>query len=265
MTQSIPFIKMHGIGNDFVVMDLQRMPLSLTPPLITRICNRHTGIGCDQLVTLAAATQPEAAVLVRFYNPDGSESGACGNATRCVAHYLMQQGNTTQVTLQTAHGLLACAMSGDQVMVNMGQATVETLHLTHDGITDGVAVSIGNPHLILAVDDVDAYPVAQLGTVLEHHALFPQRVNVNFVQVLDRHSVKLRVWERGAGETLACGSGACATAVAAFRRGWTGHHVRVQLPGGELNIDVNEDNTVYMTGSVAYVFAGTYQAEYDHE
>jgi len=258
MASRVFFTKMHGIGNDFVIIDRRTTTVTLTVPLIQALCDRHKGIGCDQLVTIDPPTHPDSSACICFYNPDGSESGACGNATRCIAHKLMQERHTDRVTLQTIHGLLSCALSGEQVMVNMGKAIIENLHLTADGITDGIAVHIGNPHLVINVDALDSYPLAETGSILEHHPLFPARVNVNFVEVLDRHTIKLRVWERGAGETLACGSGACATVVAALRRGWTGHHVRVLLPGGALSIDVQEDNTVYMTGDVAYVFEGTW-------
>lgn len=254
----VSFSKMHGIGNDFVIIDQRIAPVTLTVPLIRALCHRHKGIGCDQLVTIDKPTHLQAMAYVRFYNPDGSESGACGNATRCVAHTLMREHKLDQVTLQTQHGLLACAMSGQQVTVNMGQATIDNLHLNAEGIEDGIVVQIGNPHLVMKVDHVDAYPLIKIGSSLEHHRLFPNRVNVNILEILDRHTIKLRVWERGAGETLACGSGACASTVAALRRGWTGHHVRVLLPGGELSIDVRDDNTVYMTGDVAYVFEGTW-------
>jgi diaminopimelate epimerase len=272
MAQRISFIKMHGLGNDFVIIDLRKASIALSVSLIQAICNRHTGIGCDQLVTIEAASLPGANVLVKFYNADGSESGACGNASRCVAHILMKELQTAQIKLQTTHRILACATSGTEVAVNMGVATLEwkaiplskeidTLHINEAGIKDGVAVNIGNPHLVVQVPDLEGYDVATQGAALEQNFLFPERANINFVQVLDRHRLKLRVWERGAGETLACGSGACATVVAAYKRGWTGHHVTVELPGGTLTINVQDNNMVQMIGPVAYVYEGSFNPE----
>jgi diaminopimelate epimerase len=273
MTQDISFIKMHGIGNDFVIIDLRHTSILLSPTLIRAICHRQTGIGCDQLVTLEPATMQDAHAWVKFYNNDGSESGACGNASRCVAHYLMQKNQTSQTILQTSHDrLLRCAMDGDQVAVNMGAASLEwqsiplskpvdTLHINEPGIEEAVAVNIGNPHLVLKVNDINHCDIATKGPHLEHHPLFPQRANINFAQIIDRHHIKLRVWERGAGETLACGSGACATAVAAYKRGWVGHHVRVDLPGGTLTIDVQDDNNIHMIGPIAYIFEGSFRVE----
>lgn len=272
MTQDIPFIKMHGLGNDFVIIDLSYVGITLSSPLIQAICNRHTGIGCDQLVTMEPASKHEATALVKFYNSDGTESGACGNASRCVAHLLIKKSQQDQVILQTAHGLLHCAKNGDQITINMGSASLDwqviplskkldTLHINEPGIHDGVAVNIGNPHLVLFMTDIASLNLQKLGSDLECHSLFPERANINFAQIINSNHIKLRVWERGAGETLACGTGACATVVAAYQRGLSGHHVQVDLPGGTLTIDVQDLHRIHMTGPVAHVFNGTYVAE----
>lgn len=272
MTHDIPFIKMHGLGNDFVIIDRTALSMTISSSLIQAICNRHTGIGCDQLVTIEPATNPDASIWVRFYNNDGSKSGACGNATRCVAHLYIQKLQKSQIILQTDERLLRCAIDGDQVAVNMGGATldwqsiplskkVDTLHIHDSDINDGVAVNVGNPHLVLFTSSLETIDIQHLGANLEQHPLFPERANINFAQVLDRHHVKLRVWERGTGETLACGTGACATAVAAYQRGLTGHHVRVDLPGGTLTIDVQDIKNIHMIGPVTYVFEGVFTPE----
>jgi diaminopimelate epimerase len=268
--QARPFLKMHGLGNDFVVFDARRQPLSLTTANVRAIADRHTGIGCDQLIVIEPAPQADADVFMRIYNADGDEVGACGNASRCVAWLLMQEHDRRGVRIATASGIVSAeAASGTAIAVDMGVVRcawqeiplaepADTLHL---GITalplhDPVAVSVGNPHAVFFVDDADAVPLAIVGPVIERHPLFPQRTNVEAAAVLSRERIRLRVWERGAGITRACGTGACAAAVAACRRGLTGRRVTVDLDGGSLAVEWRDDDHVIMTGPASLSFTG---------
>ena len=270
----IPFHKMHGAGNDFVVLDEREQPLALTPAAIARLADRRTGIGCDQLVLLQTPDEgPDGGpgggdVRVRFFNPDGSEAGACGNASRCVALLVAGDAFNRTLRLRTNAGLLpARVLEPGLVEVDMGppglewhdlplaQAT-DTLHLPLPG--DPAGCSMGNPHATLF--DNDGEP-SVLGAALEHDELFPERANIGFARILSPDRMRLRVWERGAGLTLACGSGACAAVVNAARRGLTGRRVAVEMPGGLLEIDWGADDHVRMTGPAIVSFTG--QVELD--
>ncbi|MBF0324666.1 MAG: diaminopimelate epimerase [Alphaproteobacteria bacterium] len=269
-TTGQPFIKMHGLGNDFVILDSRTHALALTPDRVRAVADRHTGIGCDQLIVIEPARNAVSDAWMTIYNPDGSQSGACGNATRCVAWLLMQESGGDKVVIETAAGLLDAERRGPLlVAVDMGPArldwrdiplaqAVDTLHLpiSTGPLVDPVGVSMGNPHAVFFVDDVEALDLAALGPVLEHHALFPERANIEIAQVLAPGRIRMRVWERGAGITRACGSGACAVAVAAARRGLMGRAAEVVLDGGTLAIEWLADNHVLMTGPVATSFAG---------
>jgi diaminopimelate epimerase len=264
------FRKMHGLGNDFVVIDARKGPVTLPPERIQEICDRNFGVGCDQLVTISLSDSAD--VFARFYNADGSESAACGNATRCVADIVMREQGSEACTVETGSGILACTRSeGDMITVNMGAPRLEwaqiplseerdtlMLQLAPESENPAVAVSMGNPHCVIFVDDVENTLVDRIGPNVETHPLFPERTNVEFVQVLEDGRLRQRTWERGAGETLACGSGACAVAVAAIRRELIeGREVEILLNGGSISIEWREaDNNVYMTGPVAYVFEG---------
>jgi diaminopimelate epimerase len=266
----LPFRKMHGLGNDFVVLDGRREPLALGPDAVTRLADRHFGIGCDQVIVLEPPSRPGADLRARFFNSDGSESGACGNGSRCVASLWLAETGKTAVRLETTAGTLACEAQEDgRITVDMGPARLEwseiplaraldTLHLplAVGGLTDPVAVGMGNPHAVFFVADLAAIDPAEAGPVVENHPFFPERTNVEFVQVLSPGVVRMRVWERGAGVTLACGTGACAAAVAAARRDLTGRRVRVILDGGPLDVEWRDDNRVLMTGPVATSFEG---------
>jgi diaminopimelate epimerase len=260
------FRKMHGLGNDFVVIDARGRRDPITPALARALGDRHRGIGFDQLVVIAP--DAEAGARVTFWNPDGSTAGACGNATRCVADLLMRETGREAVTLRSAFGLLRAARAGnDLVTVDMGVPQfdwraipladpADTLHLPLDG--DPAAVSMGNPHCVFFVPDAAAVPLAVFGPTIENHPLFPERCNVEVVQVIDRRTLRARVWERGAGITLACGSGACALAAAAIRRGLCDRQVAVHLDGGMLTLDWPADDAgIRMTGPVAHVFEGS--------
>jgi diaminopimelate epimerase len=265
------FVKMHGLGNDFVILDARASALALTPAAVRAIADRRRGIGCDQLIIIEAARGSTSDAWMTIYNPDGSESGACGNATRCVAWLLMGQNGSDRVVIETRAGLLDAEARGDKmVAVDMGPArldwrelplaeAVDTLHLgiAAGPLADPVGVSMGNPHAVFFVDDVGAVDLEAVGPGLEHHPLFPERTNVEIVQVLGPQTLRMRVWERGAGITQACGTGACATLVAAARRGLTGRKAEVVLDGGSLVIEWLPDDHVLMTGPVALAFSGT--------
>jgi diaminopimelate epimerase len=268
---SRPFIKMHGLGNDFVVIDARDRALALSAAEASAIADRRSGIGCDQLLILEKPAKPNLAdVFMRILNSDGSESGACGNGTRCVADLLMREMGRDKLVIETTAGLLdAERATGGRISVDMGLAKLDwrdiplkeacdTNHvpLALGPLKDPVAVNMGNPHAVFFVDDVAKIDLAALGPVLEHHAIFPERANIEVAQLIGPDKIRLRVWERGAGITLACGSGACATAVAASRRGLTGRKAIIVLERGELEIEWLKDGHVLMTGPVAVSFTG---------
>ena len=264
----LPFIKMHGAGNDFVVIDSRaRGEAMVTAALARALGDRNRGVGFDQLAEIRPAPEGQDGVdfTLDFWNTDGSRAGACGNATRCVSDYVMRDLGKDAVTLITQRGTLRAERLKDgRVNVNMGQPQldwaevplshpVDTAQLPLDGAP--VAVGMGNPHCVFFVPDADMADVAGLGPRIEHAPLFPERTNVEFASLTGPDRLRMRVWERGAGITLACGSGACATAVAAHLRGLTGRRVTLDLDGGVLEIDWREDG-VWMTGPVALVFEG---------
>ena len=265
------FLKMHGCGNDFVVFDERAGPLGLTLRRAAAIANRRTGVGCDQFITIEPPPPGSGAdAFMRIRNPDGAEAGACGNATRCVAALLAKETGRAMQVIHTAAGNLPSELLADgRVRVDMGPArlgwsdiplarAMDTLHLDlADGpVADPAAASMGNPHATFFVTDVETLPVAELGPRLEHDKLFPQRANIGFAEIRAPDRMRLRVWERGAGLTLACGSGACAAVVNAHRRGLAYRCVVVQMDGGELEIEWREDGHVLMTGPVATSFTG---------
>ncbi|MXU64540.1 diaminopimelate epimerase [Oceanomicrobium pacificus] len=259
----LPFRKMHGLGNDFVVIDARVGDDPMTPARARAIGDRHFGVGFDQLAVILP--DETAAARVVYWNADGTTSDACGNATRCIAHLLMAESGADALLLRTGRGLLECAdAGGGLVRVNMGPPQtgwrdiplardVDTLALPLDGAP--VATGMGNPHCSYFVEAADAIDLATLGPETEHHPLFPERTNVQVVQVTGPDRLRVRVWERGVGPTLASGSSACAVTVAAVRRGLTGREVAVELDGGTLQVAWREDG-VWMTGPVATVFEG---------
>jgi diaminopimelate epimerase len=261
------FTKMHGCGNDFVVFDERAGSLGLTPARAAGISDRRTGVGCDQFIAIEALPPgANADVFMRIRNPDGGEAGACGNATRCVAHLLAAETGLDRLVIRTVAGDLPADILADgRVRVDMGTArldwsdvplsrAMDTLHLALPG--DPAACSMGNPHATFFVPDVAVVNMAEVGPALEHDRLFPERANIGFVQALAPGRLRLRVWERGAGLTLACGSGACAALVNAHRRGLAERRATVIVDGGELEIDWREDGHVLMTGPVAIAFTG---------
>lgn len=263
------FMKMHGLGNDFVIFDLRSGALAPDPALIPRVADRRRGIGCDQLVFVRQDSAADAEL--EFYNADGSRSDACGNATRCVARWLMDENASDSVSLRTGHRLVrAERLVGGGTSVNMGQPEtlwheiplarqVDTDHLPIDG--DPVATGMGNPHMTFFVPDLAAVDIEEWGKRHEHHPLYPERANVELVQVLSRDAVRALIWERGAGRTPASGSCSCALVVAAIRRGLTGRSVTVHLEGGMLQIDWRADG-VWMDGPTTYVADGFLRPEW---
>jgi len=277
--RKMPFRKMHGLGNDFVVLDVRRTALDLTLARRRAIADRRLGVGCDQLIVLEPPTERGADVFMRIYNPDGGEAGACGNATRCVASVLMDERKTDQVTVQTISGLLESQKTGrganglPVISVDMGPAGLDwrdipvreacdTNHMPVGlgPLQDPVGTNMGNPHATFFVDNAAAVPLAELGPKLEHDPFFPERANIGVAQRVGDGRLRLRVWERGAGITLACGSGACAAVVAASRRGLVDRKAEVILEQGSLAVEWLRDNHVLMTGGIAIAFTGELDA-----
>jgi diaminopimelate epimerase len=265
------FIKMHGLGNDFVVLDARDRALAIDAAAARAIADRHRGVGCDQLVLIERAQRDGAAAFMRIRNADGGEAEACGNAARCVAALLMHESGARAVTIDTAAGLVAAAAGDDgAVTVDMGAPRLDwrdiplaraedKLHvaLAAGPLGDAVCTSMGNPHATFFVADADAIDLAALGPRLEHDPLFPARANIGVAQVLAPDRIRLRVWERGAGITPACGTGACAALVAANRRGLAGRRAAIRADGGALVVEWRADGRVMMTGPVAVSFRGT--------
>jgi len=266
---TISFRKMHGLGNDFIVLDERSQALGLTDADAARLADRHRGIGADTIVLLRKPDQPGADISVRFVNADGGEISTCGNASRCVAMLLFAETGRDHVRIATKAGLLDAWVDGDRVAVDMGRphlawseipvaAETDTLNLPPaGGLAGAVGVNMGNPHAVFFVPDAEAIDVAGQGRAVEIDPLFPERTNVEFATVLGPDRIRMRVWERGVGITQACGSGACATLVAAARRGLTGRKATLQLDGGDLTIEWRDDDHVIMTGPAALAFTGT--------
>jgi len=267
----VQFLKMHGCGNDFVVLDERRGALGITPTRAAAIADRRTGVGCDQFIVIEPPpANADADAFMRIRNPDGSEAGACGNATRCVAYLLAHEtGRLTQIIRTSSGDLRAEVLADGSVRVDMGPAKLDwseiplarpmdTLHLdlALGPLSDPAAASMGNPHATFFVGDLSDLPVAELGPRLEYDPLFPERANIGFAHVLAPDRIRLHVWERGAGLTLACGSGACAALVNAHRRGLTGRRATLEMDGGDLTIEWRSDGHVLMTGPVATAFTG---------
>jgi len=272
---ALSFRKMHGLGNDFVVIDGRSGSLVLTEANVRAIGDRKTGVGFDQLIVIEPTATPGATAFMRIYNPDGSEAGACGNASRCVAWLLMGESGGDKAVLETISGLLPANRAGELITVDMGAARLgwqeipvaaecDTLHMpvTVEGYSAPVGTNMGNPHATFFVPDADAVDLARVGPLLEHHAFFPNRANIGFVSVKDRQHIRFRVWERGAGITRACGSGACAALVASVRRGLVDRKAEVMMDGGPLTIEWREsDGHVLMTGPIATSYSGTLAPE----
>ena len=274
MTMTLNFTKMHGLGNDFVVIDAINQSVSLSPQQIRQLADRHFGIGCDQLLLVEAATTTAADFRYRIYNADGGEVEQCGNGARCFMQFVRDQGLTdkSQLQVETAGGPLQLIQQADgQISVDMGVPRLEPADIPFvapgrervyaldvlDRHLEIMAISMGNPHAVLLVDDIETAPVASIGPAIENHPHFPERVNVGFMQIVNNDCIRLRVFERGAGETLACGSGACAAVVAGRLRAQLAESVKVILNGGELVVSwAGEGEPVLMTGPATTVYQG---------
>ena len=267
------FTKMQGAGNDFVVVDAFSTPISLTSSQIKKIANRYFGVGCDQLLMVETTTTPNVDFRYRIFNADGGEVEQCGNGARCFVRFVLDKGLTKkhEISVETASGIISLKLQNDnQVTVNMGAPRFEPAQIpflaekrqatyalqANKHAVSVAVVSMGNPHAVTLVDNVETANVAELGPLIEAHASFPQRVNAGFMQVVNPHEIKLRVYERGSGETLSCGSGACAAVVSGIQMGLLQSPVTVSTCGGELNIDWQGD-AVMMTGPAEIVFEGT--------
>ncbi len=247
---------MHGLGNDFVIFDAREENIILSQDDMALIADRHWGVGADMIVILDHSENAD--ILAYNFNADGSESGACGNATRCVADIIMSETGKQECTIELTYGILNCKKVGDLlVQVDMGEPkNVRDLDLSHGSVSNPVAVNMGNPHLVFFVDNFDGISVEKLGVYFETHENFPSKTNVEFVQAIDKTHLIQKTWERGVGLTQACGSGACAVIVAAHRRGLVERKAQIELDGGVLDMELTGDNHVLMSGAVAYVFEG---------
>jgi diaminopimelate epimerase len=270
----VKFSKMHGLGNDFVVIDLVTQTGRIRPERVRELSDRHFGIGFDQLLVVERPSRPDVDFRYRIYNADGSEVENCGNGARCFARFVNEQMLTGKqdIRVETANGIIELHLTNDsQVMVDMGPAILTPAdipmiaeqfmpeyqrHVAGIGDVRFGAVSMGNPHAVIRVNDLDNAPVQQWGPIIESCEYFPNRVNVGFMQVINSHAIRLRVFERGSGETLACGTGACAAVVSGQLRGWLEPGVTVSLPGGELTIDWDGKSSVRMTGPAVTVYDG---------
>lgn len=271
----LKFSKMHGLGNDFIVIDAIRQSVSLTTAQVRFLADRHFGIGCDQLLLVENSDHADVDFRYRIFNADGGEVSQCGNGARCFARYVYDHGLTekTTIAVETASGVIYPTLQhDDQISVDMGQprflpeqvpfkvdeaANTYMLAIEPGHQVEIAALSMGNPHAVMLVDDVDTAPVLEIGPLIEAHPQFPERVNAGFMQLISHDAIKLRVYERGAGETSACGTGACAAVVSGIRRGLLARDVTVQLPGGQLQISwPDEQASVTMTGPATHVFDG---------
>lgn len=272
--RAIPFVKMNGLGNDFVIIDARDGPVRLAPDEIARIADRERGVGCDQLIMLEKSEAAD--LFMRIHNADGGEVSACGNASRCVAAMLFAEMGKSEAIIETRSGRLRAWPAGDgNVSVDMGVPRFDwrdiplaeefrdtrAIELQIGPIDAPIlhspsVVNVGNPHAIFWVEDVEAYDLARLGPMLENHPIFPERANISLAQVTAQDAITLRVWERGAGLTRACGTAACAAAVSAARKKLTGRHVAVTLPGGVLHVEWREDGRITMTGPVETEYEG---------
>jgi len=271
-TKRIPFIKMHGAGNDFVFVTRETTETEVSKPLAQHLLDRRYGVGGDQLLELIPGTSTNPPHL-KIWNPDGSIAEMCGNGVRAVAHYLQEfKGVNKDFTMMTDSGPKEIHFSDGKIEVDMGEPILEGKKIPTKYQGDVInhslkvkgktfkihALSMGNPHCVIFVENVKSFPVEKFGPLIEHHSFFPKRVNVEFAQVAKKEHVSARVWERGTGETLACGTGACAIAVAGVRVGLTGHEITVDLPGGQLGVRWANNNHVYLTGPAEVTFSGNY-------
>ena len=269
---TLPFWKMHGLGNDFVVVDARIENFNLTPEQIVRVADRKRGVGFDQMLVIGKPESKNADAFMHVINSDGTSDTICGNGTRCVAAFLMNEAGSDTATIETLAGDLHVVRDGDLIKVDMGTPLFEPAQIPYTGsdtlnaelIEDfptAVIVNVGNPHTVFFVDNADTVPLSEIGPRIENDPRFPKRTNVEFCHIIAPDKIRMRVWERGTGITEACGSGACSVMVAAFRRGLVGRKAEIILDGGSLFIELTEQNRVLMTGPAAFVFSGMLDAE----
>ncbi len=268
------FLKMHGLGNDFIVLDGRARTPKLTPDVARKLADRHTGIGCDQLIVIEPPRSTDGDAFMRILNSDGGEVEACGNAVRCIGAIVMDERGRDTARIETLAGPVAISAGPNGITADMGPARLlwseiplvremDTLSLAiEDGpLRHPVAVGMGNPHAVFFVDDVERVALAEIGPRIEHHPFYPKRTNVEIVELRGPKHLRVRVWERGAGITQACGTGACAALVGAHRRGLIGRAADIELDGGTLAVEWREDNHVLMTGPTAIAFTGDIDLE----
>jgi diaminopimelate epimerase len=266
-----PFVKMHGLRNDFIIVDGRKEPFNPSAEEIIRICDRHEGVGADELLIVEPSGNPAAYAFVRIINPDGQEVEACGNATRCIGWLLLKECNQKEIRIETLGGILACSFAGEnQVSVEMGKIKtlwqdipiseeMDTLHLNigTGPLRDPVGMNIGNPHAVFFVEDVDAVDLSKYGKILQTHPLFPEQANIGVAQLINPGTLKLSVWERPGNMTTACGTGACVAVAAAHRRGLTREkRMTVIMPAGSVVIELKRKHLAVMTGPVAFCYVG---------
>ncbi len=266
--KEIPFVKMHGLGNDFVIIDNRVFNYQFDKLQITKISDRKLGIGCDQFILIHGPDSGDA--RMQIFNKDGSEAEACGNGARCVAWLLMEEAGTKNIFIQTVSGILEAKLHDHmEVSVNMGKPKTDwheipmiiamdtnKLDIVIDDLANPSAVNVGNPHVVFFVDNLAEVEIEEVGRSIENHYYFPKKTNVNFAQVLDRNTIKLRTFERGVGLTLACGTGACASAQAAFNRNLIDRKVKVEQDGGDLQITIHSNRNIEMRGKIEKSFVG---------
>ena len=277
--RALPFYKMHGLGNDFVVFDARYGSLDVSEVFLRAVANRKRGVGCDQVIVLRLPQNAEADVHMSIYNMDGTQVGACGNATRCVAMILFQETKRDVCTIETIAGFLK-AWKDDTglIAVDFGKPTFDwkAIPLARDvdtvrapvsagALSAPCCVNVGNPHAVFFVPDVDAVPLAEVGPILETDPIFPERCNIEIAQILSPDRIRMRVWERGTGITEACGSGSCATLVAAVRRELSARRATIVLDGGELVIEWRDDDHIIMVGPAALSFTGAIAEDFGHD
>lgn len=265
----LQFTKMHGLGNDFIIFDGRKKKIAFTKVAIAKLSDRYTGVGFDQLLIIREPKKT-AHVYVEIYNANGNKVESCGNGIRCVAALMMEELGLDAVSLETMSGTTHAKHSGNEnISVNMGipkltwseiplqtKNDISDVNLVIDNLPRPVAVNMGNPHIIFFVDDIDTIEITRLGPVIENHPLFPQKTNVEFAQILDHNNIRMKVWERDAGMTMACGTGACAVGVASVLRGLSNNKIKVELDGGCLFIEWQDNKEVIMTGPISVVFTG---------
>lgn len=267
---ALKFIKMNGLGNDFVVIDGRDKSIEISLAQAQAIADRRRGIGCDQIILLEKS-DARADIKMRIRNSDGGEVEACGNASRCIAKLIMDEKGLNHAKIDTLSGILVATKIDDNIRIDMGPAFLEwqdiplskpmdtlSLNIVEGPLKNPVAVGVGNPHAVFFVNDLNTIDLEKIGPIIEHHSFYPNRTNVSVAEVLNPNKIRARVWERGAGLTLACGTGACATLIAAVRRGLTERKAIIELDGGPLEIEWSEDNHVFMSGTAEINFTGTW-------